>query len=67
MSTTELCGAMASLLWQEAPNATVETFSDILIVQLQWSYGAKKEPWQIEERVALGELLGSLERDDTNL
>ena len=52
--TRELLGAMAMLLWHEAPNATVENFSDILTVQLQWSYGATKEPWQIEERVALG-------------
>jgi len=47
---------MATLLWQETPNATVESFGDILTVQLAWRYGAPKEPWDIQERIAMGML-----------
>jgi hypothetical protein len=46
---------LAGILWTpEAPGQSIESLSEILSVFIEWSYGSKREPWKLDEKVVLG-------------
>lgn len=54
--SNEIYPHLASILWTpEAPGQSIESFSEILSVFIDWEYGAPRELWKLDERVVLGE------------
>lgn len=57
-SELNMYSMLATILWQQQPNASIEYLSDILTVRLIWNHGATRELWKIDERVVLGGCTG---------
>lgn len=57
-SNEDAAAAIAAELQDQSPTGEPEAiieFADVLTVLLHWGWGAKREPWELEERVVLGE------------
>lgn len=61
--SNEIYPHLASILWTpEAPGQSIEWFSEILSVFIDWEYGAPRELWKLDERVVLGRSMRPGER-----
>jgi hypothetical protein len=46
--------ALGEVLWRSDPPKAIEHIAEVLTVFLEWTFGAERKLWELEERLVLG-------------